>query len=153
MMKLRSGVPQVDALAESGITREQAAIVRSLALDCLKIGAEEADVFSSDECRNLVSPRAWNVIRELVFQRDLFLCQYCFETAKRFHCDHIMPLARGGRTVPNNLITACGTCNTGKRDKLLIEWWSRKAVEAWLVDHPHARPFCGVECDGSHPNH
>ena len=51
-------------------------------------------------------------------------CHYC-------HCktspgsltmDHIVPLARGGRSVKSNLVPACKSCNTKKKTMLPMEW-------------------------------
>ena len=36
--------------------------------------------------------------------------------------DHIVPLARGGRSTKDNLATSCKECNTKKKTLLLIEW-------------------------------
>ena len=56
--------------------------------------------------------------RRSVFLRDHFCCQYCgepFETSE-LTFDHYVPRARGGRTVWENILTACIRCNTAKRD-------------------------------------
>lgn len=44
------------------------------------------------------------------------LCYYCKEKFK-FHeltLDHIVPLSRGGRTVPGNVVPSCRPCNQKK---------------------------------------
>lgn len=58
-----------------------------------------------------------------VFKRDGFTCQYCGATAQdaKLVCDHIDPVANGGLTELDNLITACEPCNQGKSDKLLSD--------------------------------
>jgi 5-methylcytosine-specific restriction endonuclease McrA len=35
------------------------------------------------------------------------------------HCDHRVPYSAGGKTVPENLVTACRDCNAGKSAGLL----------------------------------
>jgi len=62
-------------------------------------------------------------IRFLVLNRDGFRCQYCGTTAQSAELvvDHIVPVAAGGPTVPENLVTACFTCNAGKSDKRILE--------------------------------
>lgn len=64
----------------------------------------------------------WIPLREQIFERDDYTCQYCGERGVRLECDHIIPVSRGGSHDPSNLATACFTCNRSKRDKLLEEW-------------------------------
>ncbi len=55
-----------------------------------------------------------------VFLRDGFACQYCNlrHSAPDLTFDHVVPRARGGRTVWENVVTACGTCNLRKGSRL-----------------------------------
>ncbi len=55
-------------------------------------------------------------LRFETFKRDEFKCQYCGRTPPRvvLEVDHIVPLARGGDSSPENLITSCQDCNRGK---------------------------------------
>lgn len=50
-------------------------------------------------------------LRFQVLERDGFRCRYCGVTAEAageaLQIDHILPLARGGRTVMGNLAVAC----------------------------------------------
>ena len=57
-------------------------------------------------------------LRFEVFKRDGFVCQYCGATppGALLECDHINPVALGGFTEADNLITACFACNRGKSD-------------------------------------
>ena len=51
-----------------------------------------------------------------VFLRDRFTCQYCgrgFE-ARALTFDHVVPRCLGGRTAWDNVVAACGSCNTAK---------------------------------------
>ncbi len=73
-----------------------------------------------DELRPTAS--VWRVIRERIFVRDDYTCQYCGERGGRLECDHKHPVARGGSHDDENLVTACRTCNRSKRDKLITEW-------------------------------
>jgi 5-methylcytosine-specific restriction protein A len=36
--------------------------------------------------------------------------------------DHIVPIARGGRSKKGNVVTACKSCNTAKKQLLPMEW-------------------------------
>src|SRR5262245_27205687 len=38
----------------------------------------------------------WRLLREAVFARDDYRCQYCGARGGRLECDHIVPVARGG---------------------------------------------------------
>ncbi len=50
-------------------------------------------------------------------QLDAGTCHYCQRkvAAKDLTMDHLVPLARGGRSVKNNLVPACKECNSGKK--------------------------------------
>ncbi len=45
------------------------------------------------------------------------VCHYCGGTfdPKQLTLDHIVPLARGGKSTRGNVVTACKTCNTNKK--------------------------------------
>lgn len=55
-----------------------------------------------------------------VFLRDRFACQYCGEgrPTHELTFDHVTPRSRGGRTVWENVVTACGPCNLAKGSRL-----------------------------------
>lgn len=59
-------------------------------------------------------------LRYDIMKRDNFRCVLCGRSAQegvKLHVDHIVPVARGGKTVPENLRTLCDQCNLGKSDK------------------------------------
>ena len=51
-------------------------------------------------------------------------CHYCGQQvpAAELTMDHVVPLARGGKSVKGNVVTACKSCNTKKRQLLPMEW-------------------------------
>ena len=51
-------------------------------------------------------------------------CHYCGrETpASALTMDHIVPLARGGKSTKGNVVPACKSCNTKKKHLLPMEW-------------------------------
>ena len=64
--------------------------------------------------------------KELI-DRDGTLCSYCrkeleFGTKTAVHVDHVIPLSLGGIHDPNNLVLACRSCNTSKRDENPKDW-------------------------------
>ncbi len=52
------------------------------------------------------------------------LCHYCRRSFayKELTMDHLVPLARGGRSTKNNLVPCCKECNTLKKSMLPLEW-------------------------------
>ena len=59
-------------------------------------------------------------LRYDIMKRDNFRCVLCGRAANegvKLHVDHIVPVAKGGLTVPENLRTLCDQCNLGKSDK------------------------------------
>ena len=54
-----------------------------------------------------------------VLTRDNWTCQYCgrkFPTSK-LNYDHVLPRSRGGRTVWENIVSACYDCNSKKGNR------------------------------------
>jgi Restriction endonuclease len=66
-------------------------------------------------------PSDWRDLREAVFARDGYACVYC-GSGRDLHCDHVVPMARGGDHRQANLVTACATCNLQKGSKTVEEW-------------------------------
>jgi len=63
-------------------------------------------------------------LRFRVLQRDGFRCRYCGRTGSSpgvvLHVDHVVPLAAGGATAEDNLLTACEECNLGKATRAVL---------------------------------
>lgn len=55
-------------------------------------------------------------------------CQVCGET-ENLHVDHIVPVARGGKTEPGNLQLLCRFCNISKGAKPFTEWLVQRMKE------------------------
>ena len=57
-------------------------------------------------------------------RRATNICYYCKSKtpARQLTMDHLVPLARGGRSIKSNLVPCCKSCNTKKRNMLTIEW-------------------------------
>lgn len=59
-------------------------------------------------------------LRYEVLRRDHFRCQICGAEQSdgvKLHVDHIIPIAKGGKTELSNLRTLCDLCNIGKGAK------------------------------------
>lgn len=72
----------------------------------------------ADRCRRHVRGVPLLTNRTL-FQRDRNLCLYCGAQfpAHLLTRDHILPASRGGRSVWENCVTACRSCNQRKDDR------------------------------------
>ncbi len=52
------------------------------------------------------------------------ICYYCGGKFKAMELtmDHLIPIVRGGKSVPGNLVPACKECNSKKKYLLPTEW-------------------------------
>jgi 5-methylcytosine-specific restriction endonuclease McrA len=52
------------------------------------------------------------------------VCHYCGRPTapKALTMDHIVPIARGGRSTKGNLVPSCKDCNNAKKQLLPMEW-------------------------------
>jgi 5-methylcytosine-specific restriction endonuclease McrA len=57
-------------------------------------------------------------------KRSSGICHYCGRKFKPadLTMDHIVPIARGGRSSKGNVVPACKECNDKKKYLLLMEW-------------------------------
>ena len=59
-------------------------------------------------------------LRQQIITRDNYTCQLCgkyMPDEVGLHIDHIVPISRGGKTVPSNLQVLCSKCNGSKSNK------------------------------------
>ena len=51
-------------------------------------------------------------------------CYYCGKVFKQseLSMEHLVPLARGGFSIKNNIVPACKKCNFAKKQKTILEW-------------------------------
>lgn len=82
-------------------------------------GVDEAQIRRErDKARKLRKSRWWqNKLAQGV-------CYYCGKKtpSSLLTMDHIVPLARGGKSVKGNLVTTCKECNNKKKTSLPLEW-------------------------------
>lgn len=74
---------------------------------------------TSNYQRRLMTP----ALRKQIMQRDNYTCQCCGNSIYNepnllLEVDHIVPVSRGGKTIPSNLQTLCWKCNRNKSDRL-----------------------------------
>lgn len=54
-----------------------------------------------------------------IWKRDNFICFYCGHDCRDHPTiDHVIPKSKGGSGEPDNLVTACTSCNHDKADSL-----------------------------------
>ena len=66
--------------------------------------------------RKLMTP----ALRKEIMERDNYTCQICgkrMPDGVGLHIDHIVPISKGGKTVPSNLQVLCSKCNLSKGAK------------------------------------
>ena len=60
-------------------------------------------------------------LREFIKKRDNYTCQLCgkyMPDEVGLHIDHIVPVSKGGKTIPENLRVLCSKCNGKKGQKM-----------------------------------
>ena len=65
--------------------------------------------------------------RMAIYARDGFACTFCGETADEgvaLSLDHVLPREMGGGHESTNLVTACVSCNSAKRDLSMRAWFA-----------------------------
>ena len=94
-------------------------------------GVDEADLR-----REKARARELRRTRWLQHQIARGVCHYCGGrfTPTELTMDHLVPLARGGRSTKTNLVPACKDCNNRKKVMLPLEW------EEYLLQGPNAPP-------------
>ncbi|MCM3500926.1 HNH endonuclease [Microbacterium sp. P26] len=68
--------------------------------------------------RSLLTSR----LRADILRRDGYRCRMCGRAADHgitLHVDHIIPISRNGRSIPENLQTLCQDCNLGKSNRFV----------------------------------
>jgi 5-methylcytosine-specific restriction endonuclease McrA len=61
-----------------------------------------------------LKPSEW----EAIVKKYQGKCAYC-GMEKKLTIDHVIPVAKGGKTIKENVVPACLSCNSKKRDKLI----------------------------------
>lgn len=73
--------------------------------------------YDSANQRRLMTPE----LREQIKQRDNYTCQICgkyMPDEVGLEIDHIIPVSKGGKSVPDNLQVLCSRCNRRKSNKI-----------------------------------
>jgi 5-methylcytosine-specific restriction endonuclease McrA len=70
------------------------------------------------------------ITRKAVLARDSWTCQYCGSRKPGLTVDHVIPRSRGGKSVWENIVASCASCNRRKGNRLPRE----------IQMHPTSRP-------------
>jgi 5-methylcytosine-specific restriction endonuclease McrA len=70
------------------------------------------------------------ITRKAVLARDSWTCQYCGARKPGLTVDHVIPRSRGGKSVWENIVASCASCNRRKGNRLPRE----------VRMHPRTRP-------------
>ncbi len=62
----------------------------------------------------MTTSTSWNRLRSLVKKRDNSICYHCKKDTPDGHCDHLIPLSKGGTDSIDNLVWSCKDCNLSK---------------------------------------
>jgi len=82
-------------------------------------GVEEAEIRRQKaKARELRKTRWWQQ------KTAAGMCHYCGRKAAHgdLTMDHLLPLARGGRSTKDNLVPCCKSCNSRKKTMMPLEW-------------------------------
>jgi 5-methylcytosine-specific restriction endonuclease McrA len=70
------------------------------------------------------------ITRKAVLARDAWTCQYCGSRKPGLTVDHVIPRSRGGKSVWDNIVASCASCNRRKGSHLPRE----------IKMHPRSKP-------------
>ncbi len=59
-------------------------------------------------------------------------CCYC-GSVEKIHLDHLIPQIKGGQDSADNLVWACRSCNSSKRDRDVLVWLQSKGWEPSIL--------------------
>lgn len=98
-------------------TEQMAGVIEVLAAELAPLEERK----TKDRERKALLTSEWASIRALVLSLYDPVCSYCGSTNPS-SVDHVIPVAAGGKSDIENLVPACGKCNSSKRDRPLKEW-------------------------------
>jgi 5-methylcytosine-specific restriction endonuclease McrA len=80
-----------------------------------------------------LSEEQWNALKEAWGH----CCAYCGASGKPLQRDCVLAISRGGRYTLQNIVPACGSCNTSKCNEEVTAWLRRKRLNesAFLLRH------------------
>ncbi len=83
------------------------------------ISVDEKEIKKEREKARELRKTAW--WKNKLSKGECYWCHRKFEVSE-LTMDHIIPIARGGKSSKNNLVVACKECNNNKKYLLPSEW-------------------------------
>jgi 5-methylcytosine-specific restriction endonuclease McrA len=84
------------------------------------------DLFDDEEHLRREKNKARELRQSQWWKRRLArgICHYCGRRfpARELTMDHVVPIARGGKTTKGNVVACCKECNTRKKARMPMEW-------------------------------
>ena len=99
------------------------------------------EYYAEREAKRRIKKRNNNAAFNLSYAESLKIvrpkldyCVYCGST-DNLTIDHIIPIDKGGTQDPKNLIRACRSCNSAKRNSFFIDWYIKsKKITRSLIE-------------------
>jgi HNH endonuclease len=83
--------------------------------------------------QNMDAAKVYRVPKAYIRKLRTMPCYWCGGIGGT--ADHVVPISRGGKHSEGNLVPACRSCNSSKRDLLLVEWKRRREMMGtWSQD-------------------
>lgn len=98
-----------------------------------------------DSVENDLSEGQWTALKEAWGG-----CAYCGAAGKPLQRDCVLALSRGGRYTLDNIVPACGSCNTSKCNDEVTGWLRRKRLNesSFLLRYFQIRKALAVQFSG-----
>jgi 5-methylcytosine-specific restriction endonuclease McrA len=93
-----------------------------------RYAADPSRKIAASHARRAGAPLRAADVRQLQASGD-GICSYCLRPGTSV--DHVVPLSRGGGNEPDNLVLACGSCNSKKGQRTPLEFvfgWGRQCL-------------------------
>ena len=69
-----------------------------------------------------IKDNTWDRYVGDIYSINCLCCNYNIIKSNNFHCAHVIPHSKGGKTIVENLRPVCSTCNLSMGQNNLFEW-------------------------------
>jgi 5-methylcytosine-specific restriction endonuclease McrA len=102
-------------------------------IEWVKEHPEKSRIYSRDRrAKEINAPgNGWSVKEEKQLIEDYgHRCAYCGNKTDNLTMDHVVPISIGGAHSIENIVPACGSCNSSKNNNPLLVWMYKLKQEA-----------------------